>query len=313
MIRKILCVVGVSIILAAGLAVGAQEAASSAAQAQQPTPAQAQPQTPAPAAPVAAASQSDIDCSGFISASGLPVDGHVIDGADNDLRLPHHQWLPGMQVFLRGKIKKASAVGNEYRLVRPARGSLLGGLFGGDLEPIHTFGHTSWYPGQSWSIHTLGEPYEDVGIIKVTSITSKGAVAEVTFACGSVARGDIAIPFEAREIPTYTPGPPPEPFAPIQAKLMGAITAASGNSGVFSPGSRVFINLGESDGVLAGARFRIFNIDWDVVEGWLKAPPDTPPETKGELIVLSTQKKSSVGIVVSATREIYLGDGIVQE
>jgi hypothetical protein len=305
--RRIFSIVGVCLVLAAAEQVIAQEAAEPEA----PTPAQAEAATAA--LPVPAATQGEIDCSGFIAESRVPGHVHVLDGDDNDLRFPYHEWLPGHNVFLRGRIDKKRGIGTEYRLVRPAGGVFLGGLLGGDLEPMHVFSHPVWYPGQSWSIRSLGFPYEDVGIVRVIAITPRGAVAEVTFACGAVARGDIAIPFKAREIPTITPGPPPEPFAPVPGKsLKGAITAAADNDGVVGTRSRVYINLGEADGVRVGQRFRVFNVDWDT-EGWLKAPPETPPETKGELVIILTRDYSSVGIVEFATREIYLGDGVVRE
>jgi len=38
-----------------------------------------------------------------------------------------------------------------------------------------------------------------------------------------------------------------------------------------------------------------------------------PRESVGELVILSTQQKSSVGLVVNGLREIFLGDGIELE
>jgi len=311
-IRRIFFLAGVFFLLVvAPAAAGPQEAAPPPAQEAAPAKAEAQEAAPAPAVP--AATRSQIDCAGFIGAGSLAADHYVFDGADNDLRLAFHEFLPGGYVFLKRRGKEAGQVGTEYRLVRPANESVLHDLFSGDIESIRTFSHPSWYPGQAGSIRSLGKAYDDVGIVKVTALTPKGAVAQVTFACQPVEERDLAIPFQAREIPAYNPNAALDSFAQPSGKLMGAITAASSNAGVVGQDSTVYINLGESDGVHAGQHFRIFNIDWDVDEGWWRAAPDTPAETLGELLILSTQEKSSVGLVVSSVREIFLGDGVVLE
>src|SRR2546428_10371339 len=52
-----------------------------------------------------------------------------------------------------------------------------------------------------------------------------------TFACQPVEERDLAIPFQAREIPAYNPNAALDSFAQPSGKLMGAITAASSNAG----------------------------------------------------------------------------------
>lgn len=246
----------------------------------------------APTAP--AASRSQADCSGFIAGTKVPRDIYVLDGADNDYHLSMRQFREGGFVFLRSS--KGINVGAEYALVRPANE-----LF-----------RTAWYGGQHWSMHALGHVYEDVGRVKVTRVTPVGAVAEVAFACGPVNRGDIAMPYQARAIPEYTPRKEFDRFAPPSGKRWGVITAATNDAGILGTGNLAYVNLGETHGVRVGQRFRIFRIVRDREIGALFFPY-TPRESLGEMVIISTHEKSSVGIVVSSVREISLGDGVELE
>ncbi len=273
--------------------------------------ASAQAPQPAPETPIPAATSSEIECGGFITGGSVAADTYVIDGADNDFRAPYHTFKPGDLVFLRSGSKERAAVGTEYRLVRPGTEPLLASWLNSSLSPVREFGHGDWYPDQVWSMRSLGKAYEDVGRVKVTQLTAEGAIAEVTFACGTVEINDIAIPYQPREIPTYTPSRTVERFPLPEGKLWGALTAAPDNHGLFGVGRRVYINLGESDGVHAGQRFKIFHVDRDLREGYFHAVRSIPTEVVGELVVLSTQEKASLAIIVSGTREISLGDGVV--
>ena len=277
MSRKILSVLGVFLLVVAAIAL-AQEAST--------------PQAPS----IAAASSIDVDCSGFIAGSKLPEDTWVLDGEDNVFHQPLKQYSTGDKVYLRSGGKKV-AEGAEYALVRPAR---------------ETFETAFWYDGQAGSLKSLGKPYEDVGRVKVTRVTPVGAVAEVTFACGPVYPGDIALPYKPRPVPEYTPTTDFDRFAPPNGKKLGAITAAKDNNGILGDGDIAYINLGESDGVRAGQKYRVYRIMRDRLEG-LHAIPAMPRESVGELVILSTQQRSSVGFVVNAYREVYLGDGVELE
>lgn len=279
MSRKILSLLGVFLLVAAAAVVLAQEAST--------------PQAPA----IPAASRVDMDCSGFIAGSKLPENVYVLDGEDNIFREPLKQFSPGDRVYLRYGGGTNVAEGTEYALVRPGR---------------EIFETAIWYNGQGGSLRSLGKPYEDVGRVKITRVTPVGAIAEVTFACGPVYPGDLAVPFKPRPIPEYTPTQDFDRFALPNGKKLGAITAARDNVGVLGTGSIAYVNLGETDGVRPGQKFRIFRMMRDRIEG-LHAISAMPRESVGELVILSTQPKSSVGLVVNGLREIFLGDGIELE
>lgn len=278
MYRKLILVAGVSLLLAVtqGLA-------------QEPQAAQG-PTLPA-------ATQSEMDCSGFIAGSPVPTDRYVFDGADNDFRSPVNQFATGDFVYLRSRTGASFAVGSEYSVVRSAKELM----------------RTKWYEGQGGSVRSLGSPYENLGRVKVVSVTPQGAIGEVTLSCGPIMPGDIALPYEARPIPQYTPTAHLDRFALPNGKLVGAITAGGNNTGTLGVGRIAYVNLGQEDGVSPGQRFRVFRIFREQTGTGFWAFPETPRETLGELIILSTQARSSVAMVITSLREITLGDGIELE
>jgi hypothetical protein len=247
------------------------------------------------AASYPAASATDINCSGFISGQAVSKDIYLFDGADNDNLGYTRAWMTGEHVFLRSRTGDI-AMGTEYTMVRSAS----------ELMRVR------WYDGQGASIRSLGKPYETIGRVKVIRTVPEGAIAEVTMACRNLTRDDIAIPVVNRPIPQYTPSAL-DRYAPANGKLLGAITAGVDNASFFGGGKLAYINLGTSDGVSAGQKFRVFHILRDEPGGVWTLPLDGPRQTIGELIVLSPEEKSSVVMITTSIREIKLGDGIEQE
>jgi hypothetical protein len=232
----------------------------------------AQGQEAAAPASLPAATPSEMNCSGFISGGQLSKDLYVFEGADNDFRYWYHSFAPGDYVYLRSRT-----------------------------------GAKLWY-----QLRAMGSPYEDVGRVKVMSVTPQGAIAQITFACTELAPGDFAMPYQQRIAPQYTPGTSLDRFALPNGKLWGIIAAGVGNTAYLGVGSMAYINLGQVNGVTPGQRFRVFPFFSDVTTAWLTFP-QTPRETIGEMVILSVQEKSAVGMIVQSWREISLRDGVELE
>ena len=66
------------------------------------------------------------------------------------------------------------------------------------------------------------------------------AVAEVSFACGPIYPGDIAVPFQSRTIPEYVPAKL-DRFALPNGKTQGAIVAARNNFASLANGDIVYL------------------------------------------------------------------------
>jgi hypothetical protein len=251
-------------------------------------------QTP-PASTIPAATPSQADCTGFITTSNVPTDTIVLDGADNDLESSIRQFTPGDSIYLHSSGNARFSVGDQFSLLRPAKV-----LF-----------RTTRYSGEHWAIRGLGKPYEDVGRVQVTHVTPEGAVAEVSFACGPIYPGDIAVPYQPRTIPEYEPAKL-DRFPLPNGQIQGTIKAARNNFAVLGNGGIAYLDFGEKNGARVGQRYRVY---YRPPSGrWaLSANPPSPRETVGEVVVLSTQEKSATAIILNCTREINVGYGVELE
>ena len=254
-----------------------------------------------------AATESDIECSGFFSANSFAPDVVLAGGADNDFFDPLRQFAPGDDVYLQTYKGMGPRVGTEFRVVRPASESFLKSWSRPGLGPLYEFGPKRRYPGQGRDLRAMGKPYRDAGRVKVIQSGPNGVVAKVVYACGAINSGDIAIPYQPRPIPTYVPSTTNR-FG-NSTGVVGVVGALPDNRSVVGEGQIAYITLGRQKNVRPGQRFRIIH-EFRFANILLSAP-DFPPETVGELVVLWTQEMSSVGMVVFAYRGIDAGD-IVQ-
>lgn len=275
-------------------------------------PGWAQNQAEASGGTVAAADHSQIECSGYISTAPVAKDLYIDGGADNDFLDTFHAFKAGDYVFLHTQKGTGPLVGQEYRLVRPISDSLKKSLIRGGMGPLPDFGYVDYYPAEGRAIHQLGNPYADIGRVKIIKLTEEGVVAKVEFACTSVHIGDLAIPYESRPIPTFVPTAKPDRFALTNGKLVGSIVAVKNNFESVGDNGIVYLNVGQEENVKPGEKFRVVQ-ELRVPNQGLYVPPTLPEETVGEVVVLWTQEKSSVGVVVRSTRDIDAGDPIQME
>jgi len=252
-------------------------------------------QTPA-ASPIPAATISQANCTGFISASKVPADITVLSGEDNDLESSTRQYTEGDSIYLSSQGNPRFSLGQEFSLVRPAKE-----LF-----------RTMRYSGEHWTLRKLGNPYEDAGRVKVTHVTPQGAVAEVQFACGPIYPGDIATPYQPRIVPDYVPTKL-DRFALPDGKLQGIIVAARNNFASLANGDVVYLDLGKTSGAKAGQLYRVYYLPPSPGFWTVSAHSPTPRETVAEIVILSTQVKSAVGIIMNSRRDVYLGYGVELE
>ena len=248
------------------------------------------------ATPIPAANISQADCTGFISASKVPANITVLNGEDNDLNSTVRQYTVGDSIYFHSRGNSRLSVGQEFSLVRPAKE-----LF-----------RTIRYSGEAWTLRKLGQPYEDAGRAQVTRVTPEGAVAEVRFACGPIYPGDIAVPYEPRIVPDYVPAKL-DRFAAANGKMQGTIAATRNNFASVANGDIVYLDFGQKNGAKIGQLYRVFYCQPCPGPWAVSAPPPLPRETVAELVVLSTQEKSAVGIIVNSRRDVYVGYGVELE
>jgi len=263
--------------------------------------------------PVSRPTQSE--CSGFIAATPVPKDIYVLEGADDDSHERIREFIAGDFIYLSGNVG-GIAEGTEFRLVRPERVAALpfflhwAGTNENIIPPV------SWARGQRGQIRKAGHPYDDAGRARVIRKTPEAAVAQITFSCGPILRGDIALLYQPRPIPEYAVGVPFDRFAAPNQKVHGTIIGSPRNDSDLGQGDLAYINLGSRDGVQAGQVYRIVHADRErplfLYQGLFHFPA-IPQESVGEAVILTVEGKSAVAVVVASTREIAIGDAVQLE
>ena len=90
----------------------------------------------------------------------------------------------GDMIYLQGTGYTAGA---EYEIVRALR----------DINEYEM------YPGEKKLLKETGQPYEEVGRVKIIDTRNKTAIGQVEYACDGVNPGDTAIPFAEKQAVTF--------------------------------------------------------------------------------------------------------------
>jgi hypothetical protein len=273
-----------------------------------------------PAERIVNPTRSDLTCAGFVNPALLPNASYVMGGLDTP-NTTHYG--DGEIVYLNGK---GYELGKRYSVVRELR----------DPNRYEIF------PGQFAMIRAMGEPYADLGIIRVLDTRGDHAIALIEFSCSPVVPGDVVVPYiEKAKLPLHAPILF-DRFAPSNGKTSGRIVLAKDFDTELGTGMKVYLNVGTNQGVKAGDYFRAFRayeadlhnpVDslsfkasvaedtqakQPIIERGLfsqgKGPTisvmDFPRRAVGEVVVLSTTTTTSTGMIVFALEDVHVGDGV---
>jgi hypothetical protein len=263
---------------------------------------------------------ADIYCAGFINRQTLPDANYVAGG----LQTPQTtKFVKGDIVYLKGA---GYSVGAEYEVIRALR----------DVNEYETF------PGQGKLLKATGQPYEEVGRIRVIDTRGKAAVAEVEYSCEPINPGDTAIPFAEKAMVEFHPPLRFDRFLPTGSKVSGRIVMGKDFDSTLGTGQKLYFNVGSNQGVKVGDYFRaVRNYETDlkdpvdtlsfkaaISEDTQKKQPsfdpglwersngpvihvrDLPRRAVGEIVVIGTTPTTSTGMVVFAMEDVHAGDGV---
>jgi hypothetical protein len=241
------------------------------------------PPLPPPVPPSAATVMfSEIDQVGFITPVRPEGDGVVVGEMHDKVLIAQ-----GDEIFMNIWPPREAVVGDRYFVFRTS-----------DLIR---------HPLTNQEVGYLNTP---IGLVEITEAVSPGvAKATVKRSYNSIAKGDMIMPYRKRsgEIVLQEGMQPKE----------GSIIVAKGQVKLWGDHQIVFIDLGEDDDVKAGNRFEIFREPQvrRYYEGQLTRVGKTlvtslMSEPVGEILVLSTEKKTAAAIVTKAIIELYPGERI---
>jgi len=263
---------------------------------------------------------ADIYCAGFINQHTLPDANFIAGGLDTPETT---KFVRGDIVYLKGANYSAGA---EYEIVRALR----------DINEYEMF------PGQKKLLKATGQPYMEVGRVKVIDTRSKAAVARVEYSCDPINPGDTAIPFAEKPMVSFHAPLRFDRFLPTGSKVSGRIVMARDFDSELGTGQKVYFNVGTNQGVKVGDYFRaVRNYEADLndpvdslsfraaisEDTQMKQPSfdpglwergngpvihvrDLPRRAVGEIVVIGTTPTTSTGMIVFAMEDVHAGDGV---
>ncbi len=264
--------------------------------------------------------QADIYCAGFITKERIPDSKYVNGGLETPTST---KFEIGELIYLAGGGYQA---GQLYSIVR-------------ELRDVNEY---EIYPGMRKALAGAGQPYGEVGRVRVVDTRSHSAVAQVEFSCDPINPGDIAVPFVERQpISFHVPGHF-DRFAPPNGKLTGRIVLGKDFDGVLGTGMKLYMNLGSNQGVKVGDYFRVvrpytatlsdpvdsLSFKAQTSEDTQMRPPsfeanrftrtkganihvrDLPTRGLGEVVVLNVTPTASSAMIVFALEDVYAGDTV---
>jgi hypothetical protein len=263
---------------------------------------------------------ADVYCAGFISRQSLPDANFVAGG----LQTPSTtKFVRGDVVYLQGSGYSAGA---EYQIVRAIR----------DINEYEMF------PGQKKLLKATGQPYEEIGRVKVLDTRSKTAVAQIEYSCDPINPGDTAIPFAEKQMVPFHAPLRFDRFLPTGSKVSGRIVMGRDFDSELGTGQKVYFNVGANQGVKVGDYFRaVRNYEADLKDPvdslsfkaaisedtQLKQPSfdpamftkgngpvihvrDLPRRAVGEIVVIGVTPTTATGMIVFAMEDVHAGDGV---
>ena len=266
---------------------------------------------------------ADLYCAGFINKQTLPDANYVAGGLQTPTTT---KFTRGDMIYLQGTGYSAGA---EYEIVRALR----------DVNEYEMF------PGQKKLLKETGQPYENVGRVKIIDTRSKTAIAQIEYACDGVNPGDTAIPFAEKLSVTFHTPVRFDRFLPPSNKLSGRIVMGKDFDSQLGTGQKLYINVGANQGVKVGDFFRaVRSYDADLndpvdslsfkaaiaEDTQLKTPSvdpkrftkgngpiihvrDLPRRAVGEIIIIGVTPTTATGMVVFSLEDMHAGDNVEKD
>jgi hypothetical protein len=237
---------------------------------------------------------SDLYCSGFITSEKVNLENKVAAG----LNTPNASlYSTGNTIYLSGP---AYQEGAQFTVLRELKDP-------NRYEP---------FVGQRAAIKSLGQPYAEIGRVRVKALRGTIAVAEVEFSCQNLTVGDIVVPFQEHAPVPYRKVSTLEMFPQNPSKVAARIVMAREFDTEVGTGQKVYLSAGANQGVKAGDYFRIVRgYDTQLVPGRVtkETTKALPVHTIGEAIVLRVTPTSATAMITNALQAVEVGDQVQLE
>jgi hypothetical protein len=263
---------------------------------------------------------ADLYCAGFINKSLLPNANYVAGG----LQTPNTtKFVTGDIVYLAGS---GYNTGAQFTIVRELK----------DQNRYEVF------PGQAKTLAATGQPYSEVGRVRIVDTRSKMAIGQIEYSCDPINPGDIAVPFAEKPSISFHPPLRFDRFIPKTGKTAGRIVLGKDFDSELGTGMKVYMNLGSNQGIKIGDYFRAvrtyasdladpvdsLSFQASTAEDTQRRPPsiegnwmtktkgpnihvgDLPRRAVGEVVIIGVTPTTSTGMIVFALEDVHVGDGV---
>jgi hypothetical protein len=263
---------------------------------------------------------ADLYCAGFISKQILPDANFIAGGLQTPTTT---KFTRGDLIYLQGTGYTAGA---EYEIVRALR----------DINEYEV------YPGEKKLLKETGQPYEEVGRVKIIDTRSKTAIGQIEYSCDGINPGDTAIPFAEKQAVTFHSPIHFDRFLPSSSKTSGRIVMGKDFDSELGTGQKVYINVGSNQGVKIGDFFRAtrsyeadlkdpvdsLSFKAAIAEDTQKKTPsvdpamftkgngpvihvrDLPRRAVGEIVIIGVTNTTATGMIVFALEDVHSGDAV---
>ena len=230
---------------------------------------------------------------------------------------------PMTLIFLAGQ---GYQTGQQYEIVR-------------ELQDPNKY---ELFAGQHSMLKSMGQPYSELGRVRIVDTRGKMAVAHVEFSCEPMVPGDVAIPFAEKPAVSFHLPERFDRFLPTNGKASGRIVLAKDFDLLLGTGAKVYMNVGGNQGVKVGDYFRAVrtyeadlrdpvdslsfkastNDDTQMhppsiaghmftkTKGPLINVADMPRRAVGEIVVINTTPTTATGMLVFALEDVHVGDHV---
>ncbi len=260
-----------------------------------------------------APSYSDLYCAGFLTNEGISKTNLIAGGINTPAET---QFTRGTEVFVSGG---GLQEGQQYSVLRE----------------LHDPNRYPAFTGARAAVDAAGQPYAELGRIRVTAIRGGTAVADIEFSCQNMTVGDIVVPFREHPQVSYRKDTNFQRFPAGAARLSGRIVMAREFDQEVGRGQKVYLDIGSGKGVKPGDYFRVVrgydpakmnpvdNLPYSspVGEDTQKYPgtvtkdeaKNLPIRSLGEIIILNVTPSSATGMITNSLENIEVGDYVELE
>jgi hypothetical protein len=263
---------------------------------------------------------ADLYCGGFVSKEQVPNANFVAGGLESPNTT---KFARNDLVFLAGS---GYQTGQQYEIVR-------------ELQDPNQY---ELFAGQHSMLKSMGQPYSELGRVRIVDTRGKVAVGHVEFSCEPMVPGDFAIPFVEKPAVAFHEPERLDRFMPSNGKASGRIVLAKDFDLLLGTGSKVYMNLGANQGIKVGDYLRAvrsyeadlrdpvdsLSFKASATEDTQRVPPsieghmftktkgpsirvsDFPRRAMGQIVVIHVTPTTATGMLVFALEDIHVGDQV---